>query len=97
MKWWERLRQVQKHRWLPFFLPVIGTLLYIIIAVLLVPSELADKGDKDSDTVESEKSSSEKSAVDVNRPKATGRAARKRTLPPTPGAAPQPAPVPASP
>ena len=73
MKWWERLKQIQKHRWLPFFLPVIGTLLYIAIAVLLVPSEFGDKADNDG-------AESEKASADVTRTKPAGRATRSKRL-----------------
>jgi len=74
MKWWDRLKQLQKHRWLPFFLPVVGTLLYILIAVLCVPSEFGEKSDFASPD-------SDKPSADLNRTKAAGRAARKRTVP----------------
>jgi hypothetical protein len=47
MKWWVRLKQLQRHRWLPFFLPVVGTLLYIALALLAIPSDLRDKSDSD--------------------------------------------------
>jgi hypothetical protein len=82
MKWWDRIQQLQRHRWLPFFLPVIGTLLYIAIAVLLVPSEFDEK----SDTTATD---SDKTAIDTHRAKANGRAARvKRPAPPPVGAIP---------
>ena len=74
MKWWDRLKQLQKHRWLPFFLPVVGTLLYIFIAVLCVPSEFGEKSDPAS-------LDSEKPSADLGHAKAASRAARKRTVP----------------
>jgi len=74
MKWWDRLKQLQKHRWLPFFLPVVGTLLYILIAVLFVPSEFGEKS-------ESTSLDADKPSADLNRTKAAGRVARKRTVP----------------
>jgi hypothetical protein len=75
MKWWDRLKQLQMHPWLPFFLPVIGTLLYIAIALLLVPSEFGEKSDSDA-------TDSEKVSVDVSHTKAVGRVPRsKRSVP----------------
>jgi hypothetical protein len=52
MKWWVRLKQLKGHRWLPFFLPVVGTLLYIALAVLMIPSEIGDKPEGDAAEVE---------------------------------------------
>jgi hypothetical protein len=89
MKWWDRLKQLQKHRWLPFFLPVVGTLLYIFIAVLCVPSEFGEKSDSVS-------LDSDKPSADLGRAKAASRAARKRTTT-VPGAAVPSAVTPATP
>ncbi len=52
MKWWLRLKQLKGHRWLPFFLPVVGTLLYIALAVLMIPSEIGDKTEGDAAEIE---------------------------------------------
>ncbi len=52
MKWWVRFKQLKGHRWLPFFLPVVGTLLYIALAVLMIPSEIGDKPEGDAADVE---------------------------------------------
>ncbi len=76
MKWWESLKQLQKHRWLPFFLPVLGTLLYIAIAVLLIPPEFGDKPDNDG-------AESDKATVDVSRTKAATKPRSKRVATPS--------------
>ena len=52
MKLWIRIKQLQRHRWLPFFLPVIGTLIYIVLAVLAIPSEFGDKSESEAPEVE---------------------------------------------
>ncbi len=52
MKWWVQIKQLQRHRWLLFFLPVIGTLLYIVLAILAIPSDFGDKSESDATEVE---------------------------------------------
>ena len=52
MKWWVQIKELQRHRWLPFFLPVIGTLLYIALAMLAIPSDLGDKPESEAPEVE---------------------------------------------
>ena len=48
MKWWTRIKDLKHNRWLPFYLPIIGTLLYIGLVLIAIPTELSDK-DKDAD------------------------------------------------
>jgi hypothetical protein len=43
MKWWSRIKELRTNRWLPFYLPIIGTLLYIAVVLLLIPTELNEK------------------------------------------------------
>jgi len=91
MKLWEKTRQLRQHRWLPFFLPVIGTLLYIAITVLLVPSEFGERSDVDSADLD------KTTVVDTKRPKATGRTARQNRPGVPIGTAPTPKAAPATP
>ena len=51
MKWWTRIKELRRNRWLPFYLPIIGTLLYIALVLIAIPSELSDK-DKEGTDVE---------------------------------------------
>ena len=69
MKWWVQIKELQRHRWLPFFLPVIGTLLYIALAMLAIPSDFGDKS-------ESEPTEVEKPARGARRVRATDSTAR---------------------
>jgi hypothetical protein len=52
MKWWLQFKELRRHRWLPFFLPIVGTLLYIALAILAIPSELGEKSDVDAGEVD---------------------------------------------
>ena len=52
MKWWLQFKELRRHRWLPFFLPVVGTLLYIAVAILAIPSDLGEKADNEPSEVD---------------------------------------------
>ena len=52
MKWWLQFKELRRHRWLPFFLPVVGTLLYIVAAILAIPSDLGEKSDSEASEVD---------------------------------------------
>jgi hypothetical protein len=45
-----QVRHKVGHRWVPFFLPIIASLLYVLFATLLIPDSLSgNSGDADSD------------------------------------------------
>jgi hypothetical protein len=69
MKWWLQFKEFRRHRWLPFFLPVVGTLLYIALVILAIPSELGEKSDADAGEIE-------KPATPVKRVRRADNAAR---------------------
>ena len=52
MKWWARIKDLRNHRWLPFYLPIIGTILYIIVVLIAVPSQFGEKADAESGDAE---------------------------------------------
>ncbi len=74
MKWWIRLKELRRNRWLPFYLPIIGTLLYIALVLILIPTEV---GDKESEGTDAEPSASASAA-------ASARAAPPRRVRPVP-------------
>jgi len=84
MKWWARLKDLKGNRWLPFYLPIIGTLLYIALALVAVPSQFGDKPESDS-------AEAEKTATDKGTPRADS-TKKPRRLTPHPPAAPSSAP-----
>ncbi len=77
MKWWLQFKELRRHRWLPFFLPVVGTLLYIVLAILAIPSDLGEKSDIDAGEID-------KPVTPVKRTRGAKNAAR--LTPPEPGA-----------
>lgn len=103
-----KLRHSFGHRWMPFFIPVVGSLLYILLAVLLVPDSLSNDGksgaDADTDQPPAAATSAARPAGSLARPPAR-RAPRIPTRPiagVAPGVAPAappapPAAIPASP
>jgi hypothetical protein len=76
MKWWNRVRELRHNRWLPFYLPIIGTLLYIALVLLLVPT---DFDQKDTETADSETAASASSGPPAH-PSALPRARRAPKL-----------------
>ncbi len=83
MKWWTRIKELRRNRWLPFYLPIIGTLLYIALVLIAIPTELSEKDkDKDKEGMDLEPAPSAKTGV---APRATaGRRSRGPSLGPKP-------------
>ena len=80
MKWWVRIKDLKGHRWLPFYLPIIGTILYIVLVLIAVPSQFGDKS-------ESESADAEKAATDKGAPPASSAKRARRPGPRPPAAA----------
>jgi len=103
-----KVRHTFGHRWMPFFLPVAASLLYIAIVVLLVPESFANKAKKASvDEEESFAAASASSTTDPTERAAARRRFRSGARAPTPVGAgimpggaqpahPPPAPAPAA-
>jgi len=43
VKWWNQIKELRRNRWLPFYLPIIGTLIYISIVLILIPTDVEEK------------------------------------------------------
>lgn len=102
-----KLRLSTGHRWMPFFLPVVGSLLYVLFAVLLIPDRLSSDGKSEDDEAATAPIAASASVKPADSAGRALRRSRTRALPRTPGspagvpapgaAAPVPAPLPASP
>jgi hypothetical protein len=90
MKWWARFNQLKRHRWLPFFLPVVGTLFYIALALLVVPSDLGEKVDNENGDVEKPPTSAVKRTRSVD---TTRRLTHLESTPPVQSAVPSASPA----
>lgn len=99
-----KVRHTFGHRWMPFFLPVAASLLYVLVVVLLVPDSFTgkSKGSKDDELSETPATSASAGtdpaarAAARRRPRVGARAAGAVVPQPGPPAA-APAAPPASP
>lgn len=59
----EKIRRVFAHRYTPFFLPIVGSLLYIGLSILLVPNDLGARSDASADDESTDSASADASAT----------------------------------
>jgi hypothetical protein len=74
-----KVRHTFGHRWMPFFLPVAASLVYVLLAVLLVPDSFTGKSKSSAaDDDDLAPAASASSSID---PAARAAAARRRLRP----------------